>query len=262
MQKNKLRVLVITWALLISGLAGASAQPTGKKIVEDMISANRGFLGEKSSIQMVLIDSHGKKVFRSLEGKVKEISHNEEAALFTFLSPLDVRGTKMLTRSKDNSNDNQWIYLPALRRVKRIFSSHRGASFMGSEFSYEDLSIQRLGRYNYRLLREERYENQGIWVLERTPKEKSVYSKQIMYVAKNYMNTLKIEYFDRGGQLLKIALFINYQSFQVGQKTFYRAEKIHMKNLLTKRESQLIWTNRDVGVQLSEREFSQSGLKE
>ncbi|MCY4523619.1 MAG: outer membrane lipoprotein-sorting protein [Halobacteriovoraceae bacterium] len=233
----------------------------GRKIAEDMDAANRGFKGENAEMQMILVDAYGTRVTRLLKGRTKEMADGEYGSLLTFLSPSDVRGTKMLTRSKKNGRNDQWLYLPALKREKRISSRNRSGSFMGSEFSYKDLELQMIDEYDYRLLREERYQGHDVWVLKQIAKKRSAYLKQIVFVSKKYLNPLKTEYYDHVNRLFKVAYFIDYKQFQVGRKKMFRPSKIHMKNILTRKESIFVWTKRTLGVKWIDREFSKSALQ-
>ncbi len=239
----------------------AKAESEGQKIAKKLKAANSGFIGESAEMQMILIDAHGSKITRLMKGKVKEVERDGDKAISIFLNPKDVKGTKMLTWSHRDKDDDQWLYLPTLRRVKRISSRNKSASFMGSEFSYEDLGSQEIEKYTYYLLKEQVYEKHKIWVLKRIPKRKSGYTKQIMYVSKKYKNPLMVEYYDRKDELFKVANFSNYKSFQVNKKNIYRAGKIHMKNVQTKKESIFIWNERRLGVKQKERDFRKSALK-
>jgi len=139
---------------------------------------------------------------KTLEGE------NGDKSLIIFLTPADVKGTKMLTHEHINKDDNQWMYLPALRRVKRIASRNKSGSFMGSEFSYEDTANASWEKYTYKNDLEE-VEFNGIKCYKgtRIPKDKnSGYSKQITYIDATTFLVSKIDYFDRKKELLKTAL--------------------------------------------------------
>ena len=115
----------------------ANAQK-GLEIMTKADKANSGFLGETSEMHMTLINAHGDKVERKMNSKITETESDGDKSIFTFQWPADVKGTKMLTWTHKKGNDDQWLYLPALKRVKRITSRNKTGSFMGSEFSYEE----------------------------------------------------------------------------------------------------------------------------
>lgn len=239
---------------------GQTPEEKGLEIVKKVRDANQGFLGEKSSMKMVLIDAYGSKTERDMEGKVLEVLKDGDKSLSLFLNPLDVKGTKMITWSHKEDDDDQWLYLPSMNRVKRISSSGQSASFMGSEFSFEDLGSQELEKFNHKLLREEKFEGDEVWVLERRPNKKSGYSKQIIYMSKKIMNPLKMEYYDRKEELLKVAKFQDYKLFKIGKKEMWKSNQIEMKNIQTKKESLFIWKERELGVTLKESEFNAQAL--
>ena len=128
---------------------------------------------------------------------------------------------------------------------------------MGSEFSYEDLGSQEKEKYNFKWLKDENGEH----IIERTSKKKSAYSKQVMWVKTKKLTTSKVEYYDRRGDLLKIAEFSGHKPYTVKGKTIYRAGQIHMKNVQTKKESIIKWTDRKMGVSFRDKEFSKKSLK-
>ncbi len=232
----------------------------GLEIVQKVRLLNKGYGSEKSSMKMILIDAYGVKTEREMEGKVFEVKNDGDKSISLFLNPLDVKGVKMITWSHKEDDDDQWLYLPSLKRVKRISSSGQSASFMGSEFSFEDLGSQELEKFVHKWLRDEKILGEDIWVIERTPKRKSSYSKEIIFMSQNKMNPLKIEYYDRKEQLLKIAEFFDYKLFKINGKDVWKANKIVMKNIQTKKESQFIWNTRDFNVKFSESEFDSTSL--
>lgn len=253
---------LILFAFLLSPLVFAeTAEQKGERIAREMEKQNEGFVGESSKMEMVLIDAYGAKTVRIMDGKTKEVAGDGDKSLSVFLNPQDVKGTKMLTHSHKSDDDDQWLYLPSLRRVKRISSSSKSASFMGSEFSYEDLGSQEVEKYNYKFLNEETQGKDKIWVLERVPKKDSGYSKMKLWISQTYFNPVKIEYYDRKGELLKTAEFKDFKVYTVKGKKLYRASIIDMKNVQTKKESVITWSDRKLGVAFSDKDFSQERLK-
>jgi outer membrane lipoprotein-sorting protein len=249
--------------LLNYGLLQASLSSTeqGRVIAAKMDEKNSGFMGEKSQMKMYLRDSSGAEMMRSLKGQMMEVPQDGDRSLMEFLNPADVKGTKMLTWTHKQNSDDQWLYLPSLRRVKRISSRGKAAAFMGSEFSYEDLGGQEHEKYNFKYLRDEKLSEGNCWVLERTSKVKSGYSKQIMWIHQQYYNPLKVEYYDRRGEVLKTATFSDYKQFKVEGKLLWRVGKIHMKNIQTRKESIMVWDAREMGLSFKAMSFSKNGLR-
>ena len=240
----------------------SDSESRGLEIALKMRKASEGFIGESSQMEMVLIDAYGSETKREMQGHILEVKGDGDRSLMIFMSPSDVRGTRMLTWSKREGNDDQWLYLPSLRRVRRISSNNRMSSFMGSEFSFEDLGSQEVERYNFKFLKDDKYNDEEVHVLQRVPKDRSGYSKMVMYVSKSKLLPLKIEYFDRREELLKTGEFKNHTEYKVGNKKVWRSNEIHMNNVQTQKKSIFRWSNRSVGVEHQERMFTQGALSE
>ncbi|MDC1175494.1 outer membrane lipoprotein-sorting protein [Bacteriovoracaceae bacterium] len=253
-------IIALLGSLFIS-VSAKTPEQKGDEIAKKMENANNGYIGEESDMEMILIDAHGSRVERLMKGNIMEVKKDGDKSISTFLNPRDVKGTKMLTWSHKEKDDDQWLYLPSLKRVKRINSSSKSSSFMGSEFSFEDLGSQEREKFTYKLLTEKKVNGLDSWVLERKPKTKSGYTKQIVVISKKYMNPLSIEYYDRKNELLKKAEFSGYKKYTVKGKTLFRASKIHMKNKQTKKESIFEWKNRKIGVSQKSRNFTKRSLK-
>jgi outer membrane lipoprotein-sorting protein len=232
----------------------------GMEIAKKMDAARKGFLGEVSTMKLILIDSAGNKVERMMSGESLE-GDTTTKTLMTFIKPADVKGIKLLTWANEDREDNQWLYLPSMKRVKRINSRTRGSSFMGSEFSFEDLGGQTINKYNFNYLKDVKHAKSDVWLLERKPKEKSSYSRVVLTVDKKLLIALKADYYNKRNQLQKTAEFSNIKGYKISGKTIYRASRVHMKNILTKKESIFEWNNLKLGVKAPERNFSKNNLK-
>lgn len=219
---------------------------------EDMMS---GFGDATSTMQMTLINAAGQKKVRSMKMQVLE-GEDEDKSLMEFLTPADVKGTKFLSYEHVNKDDDQWLYLPALKRVKRIASKNKSGAFMGSEFSYEDLSAFNVKKYIYE-------EGQaplkdGLYIIQSKPLSKySGYTKLLSYIDAKTFLVKKIEYFDRKKELLKSAIFEDYQHFP----NVYRIGKITMKNIQNDKTTILVWTNQKIRTGLKAKNFHKRYLK-
>ena len=251
-------------SFICSSLLAQTPEKDGLKIALNNEKANNGFLGEVSEMEMILEDAHGTKISRKMKGKTMETKGDGDKSISQFLLPADVRGTMMLTWTHKEKDDDQWLFLPSIKRTKRISSSSKSASFMGSEFSYEDLGSQEVEKYTHKLVQEEKNKDGlEVWLIERKPiNKKSGYKRLKAWVVKKYHNPSKIEYFDRKNELLKTATFSNYKQYKVGMKVLWRASKIHMINLQTGKKSTITWTNRKLGVEFDEDEFEKDSLLE
>ena len=261
---NIREIFTFTIGLLLVGSINASVpkgNDKGLEIAKKMEKMGEGFVGENSEMKMVLIDAYKGKAIREMKGKVKEVQGDGDKSLFIFMNPKDVKGTKMLTWSHKEDDDDQWLYLPSSKRLRRISSRSKSSSFMGSEFTYEDLGSQEIEKYNFEFIKEEKLGDKKVSVVTRYPKSKSGYSKQVMYVDNNLYHPLKIEYYDRKNELLKVANFKPYKAYDVNGKKIYRTNEIHMVNVQTKKESIFTWLTRNVGTEHSSRTFDKSSLK-
>jgi hypothetical protein len=248
--------------LTVSVSFAETAEEKGLRIAKESEKRNNGFIGEVSDLEMILIDAYGSKITRKMQGKVLEIADDGDKSLNIFLNPKDVKGTKMLTWSHKNKDDKQWLYLPSLKRVKKISSKNKSSSFMGSEFSYEDLGSQEVEKYSFKFIKDGKSKGgEAVHFIERIPKSKSGYSKQVVQISKDHLNAVYIEYFDRKGELLKVADVQDFKSYKVKGKSIYRASMIHMKNVQTKKESIFKWNNRKLGVKLKSNQFSKRAMK-
>ena len=248
-----------TMALLITAFFTLPAVANkGRDIMAKAETVNNGFKGEKAKMEMLLINAQGDKVERKMDSLVKEVNGDGDKSIITFLWPADVKGTKMLTWSHKKDDDDQWLYLPALKRVKRITSRNKTGSFMGSEFSYEDLGSQEVEKYTYTFIEDNEIDGRKVWVIDRVSTDKkSGYSKERVYMDQEYQNPLKIEYFDRKKELLKVAKFSQYKKYG----NFWRYDKIEMNNSQTKKQSVLTWKDRELNKEYSDSKFNQNRLK-
>jgi hypothetical protein len=207
---------------------------------------------------MQLINAQGDVIERRMDSRVKEKKGGDRSVV-TFRWPPDVNGTRMLTWSHTDKSDDQWLYMPALKRVKRISSKNRTGSFMGSEFAYEDLGSQEVDKYSYLFLREEAADGRPSWVIERTPTDSdSGYSKQVTWIDKAYMGAHKIDFYDRKGELLKTMTFKDWK--QYGK--YWRPNAIDCMNHQTRKRSVLSWSDRELGVDLEDNDFDSEALDE
>ena len=238
-------------------LADEASEAKGLEVAKIIEEAGKKYDSDSSDMEMILIDAHGSKVSRSLKGETLEGSDSDGKSLLEFISPADVKGTKLLTHSHKTKDDEQWLFLPSLKRKKRISGGARSGSFMGSEFSFEDLSNGSVEKFNFDLLSE----SESQWVLKRVSKKRSGYSKQVMKISKKYSNPVEVEYYNRRGDLLKVAEFSEWKKFTVGKKEFFKAMKIHMKNKLTNKQSIFSWSNRSLGGKIKSSKFSPARLR-
>ncbi len=231
---------------------------TNLEIAQKADSVTDGFESSIAKTEMILINASGQKSIRDMEMKTLE-GENGDKTISTFLSPADVKGTKILGHEHADRDDDQWLYLPALKRVKRIASRNKSGSFMGSEFSYEDIGNQNPKKYTYEGEPESvTFNSFDCYKGARVPIDKnSGYTKQITWVdTKNFL-VQKIEYYDRKKELLKTAIFSDYKKID----GIWRMGKIEMKNQQNDKSTILTWKEDKIKAGLKDRDFSKRELK-
>ena len=231
----------------------------GLRLALEANANNEGFGDFTAGLTMVLRDRQGRQSIRQMRFKVLEVPGDGDKSLFVFDQPRDVQGTALLTHAHANTQDDQWLYLPALERVKRISASTRSGSFMGSEFSYEDMSPPEVQEYTYRYLRDEPCGELTCTVTEQFPlDEKSGYHRKIIWQDTGELRTWKMELYDRRDAHLKTLTFANYEQYL---DRYWRAGEQTMVNHLTGASTVLNWTDFQFGAGLEDGEFTQTALR-
>lgn len=256
-------VVVIIVACLASTIANESraesAEEKGLAVATEAERRDEGYGNYTADQSMVLRNRHGQESTRELSIRVLEVPEDGDKSLVVFNRPRDVKGTALLTHSHKVADDDQWLYLPALKRVKRISSSNKSGSFMGSEFAYEDMTSQEVEKYTYKFLRDEPCGELTCFVLERYPVAKdSGYVRQVAWIDQEEYRVWRVDYYDRKDTLLKTLTVSGYQQYL---DRFWRAGEMFMENHQTGKSTLLTWKNYDFGADLDESDFTQVSLK-
>jgi outer membrane lipoprotein-sorting protein len=246
--------------LFTSPIYAETPEEKGLAIAMEADRRDSGFKDYTAEMTMILRNKQGKESKRSIRSKTLEVTDDGDKSLSIFDTPKDVKGTAFLTFSHKTGDDDQWLYLPALKRVKRINSRNKSGSFMGSEFAYEDIASQEVEKYSYKHLREEEYQEIECFVGESYPvdKKNSGYSKRISWVDKMEYRLQKVEFYDRKQSLLKTLTFKGYQQYL---EKFWRADSMDMINHQTGKSTSLLWKDYQFGTGLTEASFNATSLK-
>ncbi|MEL6123939.1 MAG: outer membrane lipoprotein-sorting protein, partial [Bacteroidota bacterium] len=145
-------ILITIFALAVIGLQAQSAEDRGLEIATLADEADQGFGSSIVNLKMTLKNSNGQTSQRELITKTLELTEDGDKSLIVFNSPRDVKGTSTLTFTHKEGSDDQWLFLPSIKRVKRISSNNKSGPFVGSEFAYEDLSSQEVEKYAHKFL--------------------------------------------------------------------------------------------------------------
>jgi len=249
--------LLILLSLSFSAVAG-TAEQKGLEIATEAERRDTGFHDSTASMKMVLRNRQGEESTRFIRVLTLEQTDDGDKSLTIFDQPADVKGTAFLSFTHRSGPDDQWLYLPALKRVKRISSRNKSGPFMGSEFAYEDLSSQELDKYTYRYLRDETLHGMDCFVIERDPvDEYSGYTRQEVWVDKAEYRPQKIVFYDRKNALLKTLTFSDYQQYL---DRYWRAQVMHMENHQTGKSTVLTWSDYSFQTGLTERDFNRNNL--
>jgi len=240
-----------------------AAENKGRMIMDKIDKSNRGFVSDESKVNLILKNSTGETTVREMMIFSEEDKNGNHKALMEFIRPHDVKGARLLTHPYQDKNNEQWLFLPKIARVKKILSSEQSGPFMSSEFSYEDISGQQIDKYQYKFLEEKKVGDDVHYKIEEIPLKDSGYSKIHVWVSEKFQNVFQMDYFDRKGSPLKIFSvdFNDYEKFTVNKHSFYRAKKIVMKNSQNRKESVMEFTNRNFGLKIDTKKVSFDPLK-
>lgn len=212
---NKRMTMASLPLLFLAGLlalvATAEAQEMTARAVMEKVDARDDGDRSTADMTMVLIDRHGKQRSRSIRSFSLDKGDDTYSLMF-FLTPADVAGTGFLTYDYKEAarDDDQWLYLPALKKTKRIAASDKSGSFMGSDFTYADMTRRRLDDYTYTFNKEQAEAtvyDQKTWVIDSLPRnpqviEETGYARSILFVRQdNFMVVRAIHFVDKGGEL-------------------------------------------------------------
>lgn len=168
----------------------------------------------KAEMTMTLINKKGKERQRRLLAYAKNYDNKEAKTLLIFMAPADVKGTSFLAWSYPDKEDTQWLYLPALGRVRRVSSGGKGESFMGTEFSFYDMGGRNIDDDTYTLTGEEQVEGHMCYVIEAVPKDIKYYSKVIFWIRKDNFIPVKMDFYDKKGKYLKQGTFTKIETIK------------------------------------------------
>ncbi len=255
----KLALPLALFSTASTAVLAETPEEQGLAIAQEADKRDSGFADFTANLTMTLRNKQGEESLRDMRSKTLEVEDDGDKTLTIFDRPEDVKGTALLTFSHKQGSDDQWLFLPALKRVKRIASNNKSGPFMGSEFAYEDISSQEVEKYTYKYIKDEQLDGEDMFVFERYPVDKnSGYTRQVVWMDKSDYRERKIDYYDRKKSLLKTLTFSDYKQYK---DKFWRAEEMNMINHQTGKSTTLSWSNFEFSVGLNDREFDRNALK-
>jgi hypothetical protein len=256
----KCRLLAFTLATWALPASAGDASGLGFEVAARSDRSDRGFGDSRVEMTMTLRNAAGHETSRSLELRTLEVPDERlgDKSLILFHKPHDIEGTALLSYAKILDPDDQWLYLPSLKRVKRISSVNKSGPFVGSEFAFEDLTGQELNKYDYRHLGSEPCGELVCDRVERTPRyEYSGYTRQVAWIDQKHHQFRRIDYFDRRDERIKTQTFEDYRQYG----NVWRAQRIQMQNHLNGKSTELLFDEWRFGAGQREEDFRKGVLK-
>ncbi len=252
------RFTVILMIVLIMTATLTAEEITGLQIIENVYNRPTG-QDQEGDLTMTLINSRGDERVREIKQSLKDFDDMEKKIMF-FLSPADVRNTSFMNWSYDEvgKDDDQWIYLPALKKVKRISSDSKSDYFMGSDFTYDDLGDRHPSSDSHILLREETVDGEDCYVVESVPKEEEyIYSRTITWIVKDKWIGKKKEFYDEDDDLLKTLTVKEVEKI----KDYLIITYSEMHNVQRDHKTTMVLKNVTVDTGISDNKFTERMLK-
>lgn len=255
-----MKTIVIQFVVFFMSIGVAFAQ--NARDIMEKASETVDFDAIEMAMTLKIYDAKGSERIRQISTVSRKFGVTNKT-IMKFIAPADVKGTAILVYDNENTSDDMWIYMPALRKTRRIVSSERGKNFMGSEFTNADMSKPSLDDFKYKVMGTETINGINCWKIEAVCKDKTVedeygFSKKIAYIGQGNYLCYKVEFYDLEGSLLKTQIIGQYKKQPDGK---YIASYMEMKNEQNGRRSVMQIDNFRLGTNLAESTFVPSMLE-
>ena len=246
-------------ALCLASLAQAQS---GREIMEQQKERHQ-VDREETNVRMQIVNRSGKSKERQLSIFSFQMPDGLSKGLIKFTGPADIRDVGLLTwEQPKEKDDDQWLYIPAARRVKRIASGGKKNAFMGTDLAFEDLRPENLDAHNYKLVKNESIDGHDCYVIESTPStsketKESGYGKRVFWIRKDILVTLKTEFFDKKDRLIKVGTSKELVSLS---GDIYRINRSETETVRKKTKTVMIIEGRNLEPNFDESFFSQQNL--
>lgn len=256
---STLLALLMALIAISTGVTAQGDLTQGDALIDAVDQHEDGYQNLRSGVTMILENAKGKRRQRHLDVYTLELTPLGDRRKFIFNRPADIKGTAILVHSNVVESDDYWIYLPAFNRVKRIASSNKSTPFVGSEYSYEDLSSQEKIKYTNRYIKETTVDGRPCIVVERVPKfSHSAYSKLLAYIDIEDHRYRKVEYFDKAGQHLKTQYLEEYKLYD---DRYLLPTRTVMMNHHTGKTTSMLWSDIQLKTGQTGRQYTTAALK-
>jgi outer membrane lipoprotein-sorting protein len=217
----------------------------------------------KARVVMDLINVDGKKRTRVLTMLRKNIPGGQEQRYFLYFhEPGDVRRTAFLVWKYPEKDSDRWIFIPAVNMTRRIAARDSRSSFVGSDFSYEDISGRYVGADSHTLLREERLGDSACYVVQSTPKATADFSRKLSWIDNTSWLPLKEEYYDAQNQLARVFTADQIEAIGAGGKSYPTVVKRTMKNVQSGHRTEVVFKSVSYDVGIAADVFTERSLQQ
>ncbi len=255
-------VWLVIMALGSSGLcAPGLAADDGYRLMKKVLEG-ASWKDMTADVTLRITNARGDQRVRRIRLFSRKRTERESDMLMRFHAPADVAGTGFLVIEHINRDDDRYLYLPALRRVKRISSSGKGGNFMGSDFTYYDIGEPELDDWTYPEVQDTTLDGKACYRITALPRDRKLeketgYSKIVHYIEKERFTIIRSEYYDRRGKLLKVLTVPGIE--KIGGVWFQT--HLVMKNVQDNRTSEMIFANIRINQNLKKNLFTQRSLR-
>jgi len=255
-------ILSVTFSLHPRPSGAAETGVTAREIMAGY-REQRSSRDERSKLTMKLIDSRGRERTRKLEQTTMTDERDNQRMLITVEEPEDLRGTAFLIIENSDADDDQWLYLPAFRRVRRVLPNEKSDAFLGSDFFYGDLETEDLEHHSYRLIGEESLDGRSCWIIEALPgdektRKESGYGKRELWITKENFIGLQTRFYDRKGKLFKVFRALDVREIEGTGK--WRAFRLEMHSLKSGHRTIILYDFFDINRGVPEWIFTKAYL--
>ncbi len=251
-------IVLLSLHMFMANVNAMCPEEQGLQIAQAMQASVSGWGDIQSDMEMIIRSPNGKENKMALESKMLEVEGDGDKSLILFKLPQSVAGVKLLSHSHIKADDEQWTFMPKTKKINQIGGKAKSGSFLGSQFSFEDLSSFKIEKYRFRYLRDEKCDIEQCSVLAIYPEYKgSGYSKMVSWIDKQ-SRVQKIEYYDREDELLKTLTINEYKKID---DKYWQPVSSEMKNNQNNKTTELVISNIRLKTGLQSRDFDKSVLK-
>jgi hypothetical protein len=238
-------------------LGSAFAEMSAREVIDEQ-SRRHKLPNETTVMKITLIDKKGHQDERILRRLDKDRGKDLTSSLTVFEEPSDIKGTALLTRENEGKPNDQWLYLPSLRRMQRIAQARRSGYFMGTDFTYEDMDPENIEDYAYIHVRSETVSSNDCFVIKVVPTDEkrrrsSGYGYRLLWVRKDIFFTVRIEFYDRKNKLIKTQVNAPLKNLR---GNIWRTEQVFVDNIAKQHQTAVDMISRDTESGLAEGLFT------